>query len=131
MLQLSICLPYNKFIHGYRNNEFNPDGHYLNEMTMNLEEFYSEGVDIIDRIKSFYKNVSVYDGYPIYIEPNIQIVSIYNIENYSPCIPKTYGLKIFQRKWKKYYSQKIKFYKNIKHIRMRELTGKFPHFKLE
>jgi hypothetical protein len=134
MLGISICLPYNKIFHGNYWYDFNPRGHYLNEMILDLDEFYNEGDELISRMKAFYENYWVYeagtdDNY--YIEPKIEIVNLYNKGDYSLCILQTYALKIFQRKWKKYYHQKNRFYKNFNNIRMRELTGRFPHFKLK
>ena len=134
MLKISICIPYNSFFHGYYLDDSNPKGHYLNDMTLNLEEFYNEGDELISRIKSFYENIWVYEvgrNDITYIEPSIEIVTLYDIGDYSLCIPKTFGLKLFQRKWKRYYHQKINFHKSVKNIRMRELTGRFPHFKLK
>ena len=133
MLQLSICLPWNRYLHGQHFDEFNPKGHYINDLILDLDEFYNEVGEIIFKFRSCYENQWIYDvgGTKKYIEPTIELVNVYEIENYSLCIPKTYALKIFQRKWKKYYQQKISFYKNLKNIRMRELTGKFPHFKLK
>ena len=111
MLQLSICLPWNRYLHGQHFDEFNPKGHYINDLILDLDEFYNEGNEIIFKFKSCYENQWIYDvgGMKKYIEPTIELVNVYKIENYSLCIPKTYALKIFQRKWKKYYKQKISF----------------------
>ena len=133
MLQLSICLPWNIYLHGYIENEFIPKGHYINDIILDLDEFYNEGDEIILKFRSDYENQWFYDvgGNKNYFEPKIELVNVYEIENYSLCIPKTFGLKLLQRKWKRYYQQKINFHKSVKNIRMRELTGRFPHFKLK
>lgn len=127
MLQLSICLPWNEYLHGYVENEFIPKGHYINDIIIDLDEFYNEGEELLIKFNTFYENQWIFEvgGHKNYIEPTIELVKVYEIENYSLCIPKTYALRIFQRKYKKYYQQKMSFYKNIKNLRMRELTGKF------
>ena len=127
MLKISICLPWNMYLHGSCHERFNPKGHYINDILLDLDEFYNEGEELLFKFNSYYENHWIYEvgGYKRYIEPKIELVNVYEIENYSLCIPKTFALKIFQRKWKKYYRQKINFYKNIKNLRIRQLTGKF------
>ncbi len=45
-------------------------------------------------------------------------------------ILKTFWIRILQRKWKKYYKNKIKFMRNIKNLYYREIHGKYPSFNV-
>ena len=46
-------------------------------------------------------------------------------ESLSVCVIKTFWLKIFQRKWKKYYYEKMRFVKNPKSLMNRQIHGKW------
>lgn len=133
MLQLAITLPYNRILHGYYFEDFNPSGHFINDFIINLEEFYNgEGIEHLKQTTYFYENNIIYEGNSNendFIHPKLEIIDHYEIDNYSLGIPKTFYLRVLQRKWKKYYKQKMLFYKNIKNIRIRETTGSFPYFK--
>ena len=41
------------------------------------------------------------------------------------CILKTFWLRIFQRKWRRYFKKKMAFFKNPKSLRRREIYGSF------
>jgi len=55
----------------------------------------------------------------------LQIVERVYYQDYEFCILKTFWLKIFQRKWKKYYHDMIERRKNIRNLQMRSIYGKW------
>ena len=71
-----------------------------------LDEFYDLNNCIL--IQSDTRNIS------------LQLVLNYNINGQTFCIIKTGLLIKFQKLWRKYYKQKINFYKNPKNIFIRQ-----------
>jgi hypothetical protein len=55
----------------------------------------------------------------------LQIVEKLYYNDYTFCILKTFWIKIFQRKWKKYYKKLLNKKKNLKSIINRSITGKW------
>ena len=55
----------------------------------------------------------------------LQIVKKIQYDDYTFCILKTCWLKIFQRKWKKYYEQQMNKRKSLKNILKRSQVGKW------
>lgn len=139
--ELGICELYNSHIHGYTDKSYiHIDGHYIIFWLITSESFM---------VCDDYKDVIslLLDGYYIYMNnthhPTIRNYNnIIKSENYIKlniiekieldsgeiiAIIKTFWIKIFQRKWKKYYSELIKKIKYNKYIKNRikiELTGK-------
>lgn len=139
--ELGICELYNSHIHGFTKSSYiHMDGHYIVYWSIDLDSFMfcDDYKDVISLLV---------DGYYIYIN-NTRHPTIRNYNNIIKrvnyikldiieCIEidsgeiiaiiKTFWIKIFQRKWKKYYSgliKKIKYNKNIKNRLNLELSGK-------
>ena len=56
----------------------------------------------------------------------LEIVKNYEKDGYFLSIIITSRLRIIQRLWRKYYSKRMKHFKNIKNILYREINGKYP-----
>lgn len=138
--ELGVCELYNSHIHGHTERSYNGiDGHYIIYWLIETESFMT-----CDDYKFVIQ--LLLDGYYIYIIRTTHPI----IRNYNAIIKrndyikldiiekviletgeiiaiiKTFWLRIFQRKWKKYYSElerKIAFNKNIKNRIRIELTG--------
>ena len=39
------------------------------------------------------------------------------------------GIQLLQQKWRTYYKNKLKFYRNIRNLQYRQVYGKFPSFR--
>jgi len=55
----------------------------------------------------------------------IEIVKRIEIGEYIICIPKTFWLKLIQRKWKKYYNKMIAKRKNPRTLMKRQIYGRW------
>jgi hypothetical protein len=143
--QLGICEIYNSLIHGYTNRSYKniDDGNYIVYWTIDLYSLYSnEYKDVITLLR---------DGYYIYVTNTRDTTKHNTIRNYSKIIKdkdyvkldiieviindtgettailKTFWLRIFQKKWKKYYyclMKKINLNKKIKNRVLIEINGK-------
>ncbi len=80
------------------------------------EEYYSES--------SIFHNPFVRNSCAIKLN-ELHIVKRVYYEDYEFCILKTCWLKIFQRKWKKYYQDMMERRKNIKNLQWRSIHGKW------
>jgi hypothetical protein len=142
--QLGICEIYNSRIHGYTNRSCKniDDGTYIVYWTIDLYSLYSnEYKDVITLLV---------DGYYIYVNNTRDTTKHNTIRNYSNIIKdknyikldiievimndtgettailKTFWLRIFQKKWKKYYCElikKINLHKKIKNRVLFEING--------
>jgi hypothetical protein len=139
--ELGICEIYNSYIHGHTERSYNGiDGHYILYWLISTESFM-----MCDDYKFVIQ--LLLEGYYIYINRTyhplirnynniikskdyIKLDIIEKIELESGeiiAIIKTFWLRIFQRKWKKYYCElmrRIVFNKNVKNRLLIELTGK-------
>lgn len=136
---------YNPSIHGSNTNCLNSmDTLYMVSAEFSLDEFYNDVANnFCEIIKDNY--YYLYNNKPyIRRHPNIRnYENIISNSNYYTldiaksimlfsgevvCYLKTFWLKLFQRKYKKYYIQKmnlIKKRKNIRNLLNKELTGKW------
>ena len=136
---------YNSNIHGPTTSCLNDkDTLFLLTTTFSLDEFYNnDAINFCVTMKDIYYTL-YYNKPCIRIHPNIRNYNniIRNNKYYkldiaktillqsgeSVCYFKTFWLKIFQRKYKKYYRQLIKIInkrKNIRNLLNKELTGKW------
>ena len=151
--KLAIVEIYNPHIHGVINNtlKYILYNNYIVKDTINLSEFYSNINNLKDdliflnqRYKFLYgnprfKNHPFVKNYSKIIKNNyfkIDIIKEVTIDNTTVGIKKTFWIKIIQRKWKKFYHNKINSLSNIKNLFYREISGNFPkecfkRFKLE
>lgn len=120
MYELGFCYPYDSRIFW--------DGRstILNKHWFTVETFTYDEIKDEQSTRSFqwtFLNCNNHRNSKIIINP--QILQLYEIEDTCLCIIKTIWLKIFQRKYKKYYNKKMSYYKNPRNIRKRNLTGKW------
>ena len=144
MNKLCICALYHPLIHGsWIDDEAYSQYFYAREI--NIELFYNdEYLEILKFAKSIYNkflshlntgHISNYDTHPI-IQNYFRIKfkkKNYGLEIAKPitlqsgltiCIPKTFWLKIIQRKWKKHYKT-LMMLKNPRRLLERQITGKW------
>ena len=141
MYELAICEIYNSNYHGISNN-INIDSQYLIYNTISLEEFYNnEYLNYLNLLRRTYdlfllinNNYSQHCNIRNYktIISNINyskldIVEIFILPtNESIACLKTFWIRIFQRKWKTLFKlrrEKIKYLRNSKNLRKREISG--------
>ncbi len=135
MTGLGFCLPYNSnFLWDGRETELNKhwftiemienDDFLVENFQDNLTNFY----DIIDMLVNSYTqyfNTSFRLINMIDFIKKPQIIKIYEIDDTCLCVIKTMWLKIFQRKYKNYYNNKMNYYKNPRNIMNRSVYGKW------
>lgn len=141
MYKLAVCEIYNSNYHGINNNT-NIDSQYLIYNTISLEEFYNnEYLNYLNLLRRTYdlfllinNNYSQHCNIRNYktIISNINyskldIVEIFILPtNESIACLKTFWIRIFQRKWKTLFKlrrEKIKYLRNSKNLRKREISG--------
>ena len=142
--ELGIYEYYNPSLHGTCQNMV---GTLLVYSLFSTNEFYYNYDEILDElnfITHIYNDDTMFSvhQYNPFISNYRYIRNIFNLEIIETkllnngalvCINKTCYLKFLQRKWKTYYKNlkiKIKTIKtNLKFIKQREMTGKFPIIK--
>ena len=142
--ELGIYEYYNPSLHGTCQNMV---GALLVYSLFSTNEFYYNYDEILDElnfITHIYNDDTMFSvhQYNPFISNYRYIRNIFNLEIIETkllnngalvCINKTCYLKFLQRKWKTYYKKlkiKIKTIKtNLKFIKHREMTGKFPIIK--
>ena len=142
--ELGIYEYYNPSLHGTCQNMV---GTLLVYSLFSTNEFYYNYDEILDElnfITHIYNDDTMFSvhQYNPFISNYRYIRNIFNLEIIETkllnngalvCINKTCYLKFLQRKWKTYYKNlkiKIKTIKtNLKFIKHREMTGKFPIIK--
>ena len=136
-LELAICEIHIPRVHGITSNSSNNifDYHIVNTI-IPIEDFFSnEYMNDVEGIKEIYNNID-YVNHPNIKNINniihddkyikLDIVYTFNLSgNEIVAIIKTNGIKYLQRKYKKYYNQKVTRMKNPKNLYHRKLTGRF------
>jgi hypothetical protein len=136
--KIGICELYNKHIHGFTDKL---QGKYILSYELSLEEFMLDEYKLIlDLIKTEYmmievskKRSDVIRNYEKIIENNnyfscclFKDDEIEGSPEINAVIIKTGGIIWFQKKWKKRMNknkEKIKKYKNLRNLRLREING--------
>tara|TARA_B110000285_G_C15129747_1_gene622742 strand:- start:1903 stop:2379 length:477 start_codon:yes stop_codon:yes gene_type:complete len=142
--KVALCEYWTPFRHGSSNYIIQDklilynylDYDYLFNEFQDLTAFIHIGMqnyDLINNTNTKHKRINNYLNIiskKNYIQPEIvEVVEIKDNDlTYTTCIKKTFWLRIFQRKFKKYYNKKIQFMKNIFNLRHREINGKYPRF---
>lgn len=104
-MKIAITQLWNQLQHG-GNNSSKANGHYLNILILDIEEFFDLSNNEIPS------------------NTKLNLINEYNVENYSLGELHTYKINIIKRKWKKYLNWK----KKIKVLEYRRLYGKFPRY---
>ena len=104
-MKVAITQLWNKNQHGGNTNS-KANGHYLNILVLDIEEF----LEMTD------------DEIPTYTKFNL--INEYNIGEYSLGELHTYKINIIKRKWRKYLNWK----KRLKVLEYRRLYGKYPRY---
>ena len=140
--KLAICELYHPYFHGYLNDENNRTKKYIYNsylVASYIEQEEQFDNDLYPTNNSGPWGLSRHRSCPQsnhpYIRNYTNIVKTYSVEIVQPihlntghaiCIPKTFWLKIFQRKYKKYYKnlqKRISHAKNPKLLMHRQITG--------
>lgn len=149
MSKYSLCIfePYFSVFHGpweQRNLPNKYNGMFICQHTIELFEFYHEQDDLQELIYHFenwihYARQNYHINHPV-IENfwklhgkkyfcQLNIAKTYEAESGELiCIPKTFWLRIFQKKWRNYIAKKRKLIqkrKNPKELLYRQLRGKW------
>ena len=145
--ELAYCEIYKPVQHGILNDSYNKlkiYSSFIYQLELSLDEFYDNGVETTRQewekqgpwLGDYSLPEEYYDDSSIFHNPfirnscaiklnELQIVERVYYEDYIFCILKTCWLKIFQRKWKKYYHSMMERRKNIKNLQWRAIHGKW------
>lgn len=140
--KLAICELYHPYFHGDLNDEDNKVKNYLYnsylcEYTVEVDELYDLypwrsherpwGLPL-ERSWPDVKHPSIRNYHNIVKKYALEIVQMIHINTgHQMCIPKTFWLKIIQRKYKNYYKklqERIRRAKHPKALFKRQITGK-------
>ena len=114
-MQLAYTETYNPIYHGQTDVDLN--GKYISIFVpFTLDEFYNVDKD---------QFILTHNDRIIKLE----LVLHYNIGDLTLSSIVTNRLIVFQRKWKQYYYNRLRFIKNPKNILFRELRGRFPRVR--
>lgn len=122
-LLLDSIIPIDMFFDNYENIKCDIKNKIINFQTfiLNYEELYGSFTNEFKGKVNALKNIAPY---------KLSIIKQINYKEYVFCINKTFWLKCFQRAWKKYYREKVRFYKNPKNILNRQICGNIKRNKL-
>jgi hypothetical protein len=132
--ELAYCELFNPNFHGwdYDNSTLNNYEKnliytsYLYLIPMEQDEFFSDDYIIEARDNPLPSHPIIRNWHNIQPSFRLEIVSTkHTVGEYTLCIPKTFWLKIIQRKWKKYYHKMMAKRKNPRNLLKREITGKW------
>ena len=140
--KLALVEIYHPLIHGSQNSNFY--SHFFYSLNVTVDEFMEDYPDgwINERFQTL--NLAYTEGYGYLSHPIIEnyrdilerkgclsleiikpvVIMDNGCETYV-CILKTFWLKCFQRKWKKYYTNKILKWKSPKVLYKRQIYGKY------
>lgn len=145
--KLAYCEIYKPTQHGILDDNYDKFKIYTSimyQLELSLDEFYENGEETT-RIEwenngpwlgQYYSPEEYYSESSIFYNPYVRnscaiklnelhIVKRVYYKDYEFCILKTCWLKIFQRKWKKYYKDMMERRKNIKNLQWRSIHGKW------
>ncbi len=137
-MQLALCEIYHPYFHGTDHNDSNLTCSFICMHTLTPDEFYNDDYKYmvslwqqrrenvnINRLKhSYIRNYQSILYNHIYMMP--QLISIFeSSDGHSVCILHTLWLKIIQRKWKKYYQQKLAYCKQPSSLYRRSIIGRW------
>jgi len=139
-MQLALCEIYHPYFHGNNNEDSNLACSFICMHILAPNEFYNSDYkhmvalwqerrdeiianSEINRLKhSYIRNYQKIIHNHIYTVP--QLVSIFESNTgHSLCIIHTIWLKIIQRKWKKYYQQRLAYCKHPSSLHRRSILG--------
>jgi hypothetical protein len=145
------CLGLVELLHPKKHGTFaneNIYSHHLYSLNIPARDFFTEfpngyicyTIDICGWLHTRIRTHPFIKNYEKIIQKkghlSLEIIEIYTIlqathaeysEPLSVCVIKTFWLKIFQRKWKKYYHKKMRFVKNPKSLMNRQIYGKWVY----
>tara|TARA_Y100000389_G_scaffold84261_1_gene80902 strand:- start:1016 stop:1435 length:420 start_codon:yes stop_codon:yes gene_type:complete len=137
-LILGYCEIYKPEHHGHLNDHHDKKHIYTNllfQLEISLEENYDNSINSLKqewelngpwRFLNFLNNSNPYIKNTNAIKLNdLHILELIYYNEYVFCIIKTFWLKIFQRKFKRYYKNLLIFKKNFKNILNRQVKGKW------
>lgn len=130
--ELAYCEIFNPNFHGWDDDSLLSESQtnlihtsYLFSMAIDKQEFFDDDY-LIEVRDSFLPEHPIIRNWSN-IQPSfkLEIVERKEVGEYTICIPKTFWLKLLQRKWKNYYLKMINKRKNPRTLLRRELTGKW------
>ena len=129
--ELAYCELFNPNFHGWDNYIFNAEDtnfihtSYLYCFGIELNEFLEDDyiVEVRETFRPQHPIIRNWEN----IQPSykLEIVTKIEIGEYTLCIPKTFWLKLIQRKWKNYYKRKLAKCKNPRNLMKRAIHGKW------
>ena len=132
MLTIGLIEPWVAEKHGFTNEsqKNNLQSHYYCIYHSDTNKCTS---DDIDEMNDVYECMEPHFHNPIlsYEHSSPQIIKLEEIDDVTVAIPKTYFLKLLQRKWRGIYKEKqriLELRKNPKAIMYRRSTGKWPDY---
>lgn len=153
--KLAFCVFFNSYIHGKdENSSPNIDLHYLILHSVNIDSFYNSEeftlfMNMIHMSREFYRRYfqrkekstehPVIRNYKTAVSKknyiSLEIIEHIELEHGGEhvAIYKTFWLRIFQRKWKKYYHNKMKLMRKLMKpygFLLREIGGGGSHSRL-
>ena len=131
--ELAYCELFNPNFHGWDNelNQFSEEEEklihtsYLFCLEVENEDFFNNDyiIEVNDVNRPTHPIIRNWENIiPSY---KIEIVEKNEIGEYTICVPKTFWLKIIQRKWKKYHQKMMKKRKNPRNLMKRQIYGKW------
>lgn len=131
--ELAYCEIFNPNFHGWNNeitqfteeetNVINTS--YLFCLEVENDDFFNNDyiIEINDAVRPPHPIIRNWENIiPSY---KVEIVERNEIGEYIICIPKTFWLKLLQRKWKKYYNKMMNKRKNPRNLMKRQIYGKW------
>lgn len=131
--ELAYCELFNPNFHGW-DNEMNQitvqqekliHASYLFCLEVGIDDFFNDDyiIEVIDANRPSHPIIRNWENIiPSY---KVEIVERYDVDEYTICVPKTFWLKLIQRKWKKYYHKMLSRRKNPKNLIKRQIYGKW------
>ena len=131
--ELAYCEIFNPNFHGWNNeiNQFTEEEtnvintSYLFCLEVENDDFFNNDyiIEINDAVRPPHPIIRNWENIiPSY---KVEIVERNEIGEYIICIPKTFWLKLLQRKWKKYYNKMMNKRKNPRNLMKRQIYGKW------
>ena len=122
-MQLAFTMKFNPNIHGI----YPYEQRYLKYMrckyfVMETIDLWAEGENITSII-NWYNQQNIFDLKLTLIKSNYKFLG-------RDFAIVSHTLENFQRKYKKYYKNKMAYYKNPRNIRKREILGYFPKYRI-
>lgn len=132
-MSLAFIMKWDQSIHGVSHNETNLINYFKTKFLV-MELVWGDGENSFDSNMSLEENINWLHRYhndPDIPNEHLKLVPIKKTYRYKDrdFAVINYGLEKFQRRYKKYYDAKMKYFKSMRNIYHRQVHGKYPKFQ--